>query len=109
MTALNIHERLLNNQENAAGVVVSANDGSSTMRDVALAAGVSISAVSYVLNDSRPVRADKRVRIEQAMAALDYIPNRTAQALKGSRSRLIGVLLPDLTNPIYGQIASSIK
>jgi LacI family transcriptional regulator len=82
---------------------------SSTMRDVALAAGVSISAVSYVLNDSRPVRADKRARIEEAMAALDYIPNRTAQVLKGSRSRLIGVLLPDLTNPIYGEIASSIE
>jgi LacI family transcriptional regulator len=81
----------------------------STMRDVALAAGVSISAVSYVLNDSRPVRADKRARIRQAMAALDYIPNRTAQVLKGSHTRLIGVLLPDLTNPIYGQIASSIE
>src|SRR5450631_4069141 len=82
---------------------------SSTMRDVALAAGVSISAVSYVLNHSRPVRADKRARIEQAMAALNYIPNRTAQVLKGSRSRLIGVLLPDLINPIYGEIASSIE
>ena len=79
------------------------------MRDVALAAGVSISAVSYVLNDSRPVRADKRARIKQAMAALDYVPNRTAQVLKGSRTRLIGVLLPDLTNPIYGEIASSIE
>jgi LacI family transcriptional regulator len=79
------------------------------MRDVALAAGVSISAVSYVLNHSRPVRADKRARIEQAMAALNYIPNRTAQVLKGSRSRLIGVLLPDLINPIYGEIASSIE
>jgi LacI family transcriptional regulator len=81
----------------------------STMRDVALAAGVSISAVSYVLNDSRPVRADKRARIKQAMAALDYVPNRTAQVLKGSRTRLIGVLLPDLTNPIYVEIASSIE
>jgi LacI family transcriptional regulator len=79
------------------------------MRDVARVAGVSVSAVSYVLNDSRPVRADKRARIKQAMAALDYIPNRTAQGLKGSRSRLIGVLLPDLNNPIYGQIASSIE
>ena len=79
------------------------------MRDVARAAGVSISAVSYVLNDSRPVRADKRARIKQAMAALDYVPNRTAQVLKGSRTRLIGVLLPDLTDPIYGEIASSIE
>ena len=57
------------------------------MRDVAAAAGVSISAVSYVLNNTRPVSADKRERVLKAIADLEYVPNGMAQGLRRTRSR----------------------
>ncbi len=80
-----------------------------TMRDVAAAAGVSISAVSYVLNNTRPVRADKRARVLQAMSDLEYVPNGMAQALRRTRSGLLGLILPDLSNRPYGQLARHIE
>jgi LacI family transcriptional regulator, galactose operon repressor len=80
-----------------------------TMRDVAAVAGVSISAVSYVLNNTRPVRADKRARVLQAMSDLEYVPNGMAQALRRTRSGLLGVILPDLSNRPYGQLARHIE
>lgn len=80
-----------------------------TMRDVADTAGVSVSAVSYVLNGSRPVRAERRERIRRAMEELGYVPNAVARALRHSRSQLLAALLPDLTNPVYGLMAHSIE
>jgi LacI family transcriptional regulator len=79
------------------------------MRDVAAAAGVSISAVSYVLNKTRPVRADKRERVLKAMADLEYVPNGMAQALRRTRSGILGVMLPDLATPPYGLLAKHIE
>ena len=79
------------------------------MRDVAAAAGVSVSAVSYVLNNTRPVRADKRARVLQAMADLEYVPNGMAQALRRTRSGLLGVILPDLSNQPYGLLSRHIE
>jgi LacI family transcriptional regulator len=80
-----------------------------TMRDVAAAAGVSVSAVSYVLNETRPVRADKRERVLKAMADLEYVPNGMAQALRRTRSRILGVILPDLSTPPYGLLAKHVE
>lgn len=79
------------------------------MRDVAAAAGVSISAVSYVLNKTRPVRADKRERVLKAIADLAYVPNGMAQALRRTRSGILGVILPDLSTPPYGLLAKHIE
>lgn len=80
-----------------------------TMRDVALAAGVSVSAVSYALSGTRPVRAEKRERVLRAVAELDYVPNGVARTLRSTRSRVLGVLLADLANPSYGLIARGIE
>jgi LacI family transcriptional regulator len=79
------------------------------MRDVAAAAGVSMSAVSYVLNKTRPVSADKRERVLKAIADLEYVPNGMAQALRRTRSGILGVILPDLSTPPYGLLAKHIE
>ncbi len=79
------------------------------MRDVAAAAGVSVSVVSYVLNNSRPVRSDKRARVLEVMSDLGYVPNGMAQALKRTRTGLIGALLPDLTHQGYELIGRGIE
>src|SRR5215218_3227263 len=57
----------------------------------------------------RPVRADKRARVRQAMADLEYVPNGMAQALRRTRSGLLGVILPDLSTPPYGLLAKHIE
>jgi DNA-binding LacI/PurR family transcriptional regulator len=75
--------------------------GRVTIRDVARAAGVSTATVSQVLNGSRPVAASTRLRVEAVIAELGFRPNTFARALKTLRSHLVGVVLPDLSNPFY--------
>ncbi|WP_103062338.1 LacI family DNA-binding transcriptional regulator [Actinomyces qiguomingii] len=67
---------------------------SPTSRDVAEAAGVSQSTVSYVLSGKRFVAPDTRARVRAAMAELGYRPHASARALKSSESRIIGLLVP---------------
>jgi LacI family transcriptional regulator len=71
-----------------------------TIRDVARAAGVRPSTVSKALNGGRG-SADVRARVERAATELGYRPNEQARALRRSRSRSLGLLLPDLANPVY--------
>lgn len=80
-----------------------------TIRDVAQAAGVSTATVSQVLNGSRPVADETRRRIEQVIAELGYRPNTFARALKTLRSQLVGVVLPDLSNPFYPTLVRGVQ
>jgi LacI family transcriptional regulator len=69
------------------------------IRDVARHAGVSIATVSAALNDSSPVSEETRRRIWEAVKAVGYSPNAVARSLRLGKSRLIGVVLGDITNP----------
>jgi DNA-binding LacI/PurR family transcriptional regulator len=65
-----------------------------TINDVARAAGVAPSTVSYALSGKRPVSAEVRARIEQAMEALEFSPNHVGRLLREGRSGTIGLLDP---------------
>ncbi|MCG0238842.1 MAG: substrate-binding domain-containing protein [Firmicutes bacterium] len=65
-----------------------------TIRDVARAAGVSVATVSYVLNGSPAISAETRERVLQAIAALDYRPNRLARGLANRKTDTLALLLP---------------
>jgi LacI family transcriptional regulator len=65
-----------------------------TILDVARKAGVSIGTVSNVLNGRANVSVARTVKVEAAMAALGYVPNRLAQSLRGGESRVIGLCTP---------------
>lgn len=81
-----------------------------TRADVARRAGVSPAVVSYVLNPgSRPVSADARRRIEEAIRELGYRPNAIARALRRSATMSIGLLVPDLANPTIAAIAREME
>ena len=71
-----------------------------TMVDVARAAGVSVSTVSYVLTGARPISAATRERVEQVIQELGYTPNALARGLKGKRSKIIAMLYPTRTRGI---------
>nr|CAA81048.1 repressor of ribose transport operon [Bacillus subtilis subsp. subtilis str. 168] len=76
-----------------------------TIKDVAGAAGVSVATVSRNLNDNGYVHEETRTRVIAAMAKLNYYPNEVARSLYKRESRLIGLLLPDITNPFFPQLA----
>jgi LacI family transcriptional regulator len=75
-----------------------------TMKDVARLAGVSTSTVSAVINETVTVSPERRARVQQAMAALDYQPDAIARSLKTGRSNAIGLVVPDITNPFYPEL-----
>ncbi len=83
-----------------------------TIRDVANEAGVSIATVSYVLNNTRSVREDTRVRVLAAAQRLGYHPNITARNLQASRTRLLGCpwrpVPNDQFNPILDHFLQAI-
>jgi len=66
-------------------------------------------SVSRVLNDSPLVNDVMRQRVLQAMADLDYTPSAPARSLKGGRSKLLAVLIPNTNNPIYNLYIDGIK
>jgi LacI family transcriptional regulator len=82
-----------------------------TLRDVALRAQVHPSTASRALNpETRPlVKPETAERVLQAASALGYLPNPIARGLKTNRSSSIGVLIPDLTNPLFPPIVRGIE
>ena len=79
-----------------------------TVKDVARRAGVSPKTVSNVMNGIVPVSGPTRLRVEQAMAELDYVPNLSARGLRNGRSGVIGLALPDLATPFSAEVAHHI-
>lgn len=80
-----------------------------TIRDVANRAEVSISTVSRVVNSNRPVRPDIRERVLKAIEELGYRPNYMARGLRRRNSSMIGLIIPDNSNPFYAEVARAIE
>ncbi|TJZ64050.1 LacI family DNA-binding transcriptional regulator [Chitiniphilus eburneus] len=80
-----------------------------TLDQVARAAGVSPSTVSRILNGTARVSEAKRRSVEEAIAALDYRPNVLAQGLARGRSLTIGVLTQDIASPFYSESLKGIE
>ncbi|WP_270179749.1 LacI family DNA-binding transcriptional regulator [Alkalihalobacillus sp. CinArs1] len=80
-----------------------------TIKDVAQEAGVSVATVSRVLNDNGYVGSETREKVMKAITKLKYSPNEVARSLYKRESRLIGLLLPDITNPFFPQLARGVE
>ena len=76
-----------------------------TLKDVASACGVSTATVSAVVNGAGWVSADTRARVQQAVDAMSYRPNRLARGLKLRQGDAVGVIVSDLANPFFTQVA----
>jgi DNA-binding LacI/PurR family transcriptional regulator len=77
-----------------------------TMNDVARAAGVSLKTVSNVLNDYEFIRPATKQRVQDAIAELGYEANLTARSLRSGKTRMLGLVLSDLSAPYYAELAS---
>ena len=80
-----------------------------TVKDIATAVGVSVATVSNVLNGRPNVGHIIRKKVLHAAKQLGYRPNRAAQAMRTGRTRAIGLVLPDLTNPFFPELAQAVE
>ena len=80
-----------------------------TIKDVALRAGVSVTTVSHVVNDTRHVSAKGRERVEQAIRELGYVPNAMARSLKSNTTSTLGMLIPNSSNPYFAEIVRIVE
>jgi LacI family transcriptional regulator len=80
-----------------------------TIKDVAARVGVSVATVSNALNGKPNVGSAVRRKVLSAAKDLGYRPHRAAQAMRKGRTRAIGLVLPDLTNPFFPQLAQTVE
>jgi LacI family transcriptional regulator len=80
-----------------------------TIKDIATRAGVSTATVSYVINGSRRVSPERTARVQRAVRELGYAPNAVAQSLRQARTRSIGLLVPDNSNPFFAELAKGVE
>ncbi|HTS15234.1 MAG TPA: LacI family DNA-binding transcriptional regulator, partial [Candidatus Sulfotelmatobacter sp.] len=75
------------------------------LRDVAMAANVSDSTASRALSDDPRISVATRQAVKKAAARLEYVPNAAARSLRRKHTATLGLLIPNLSDPIHGQIA----
>jgi LacI family transcriptional regulator len=80
-----------------------------SIRDVALTAGVSVGTVSNVLNRPEAVSPGTRERVQGAIAALGFVRNESARHLRAGRSRTIGLVVLDIANPFFTDVARGVE
>lgn len=80
-----------------------------TIRDVAQRAGISVSTVSRALNGTGRISDQTKLSVERAVAELGYIPDSRAQAMRSSKTRTVGLLVPDIRNPYFADLAYTIQ
>ncbi|WP_052851935.1 LacI family DNA-binding transcriptional regulator [Streptomyces avicenniae] len=80
-----------------------------TLADVAARAGVSAATVSRVLNGNYPVAGSTKTRVLAAVEELEYVVNGPASALAAATSDLVGVLVNDIADPFFGQLAGAVQ
>ncbi len=80
-----------------------------TIKDVAKQSGVSISTVSRVINDSKPVTDEVKQRVLDVIKETGYIPNPLARSLVTKKSKLIGVVVPELSDSFVNEILNGIE
>ncbi|WP_191621737.1 LacI family DNA-binding transcriptional regulator [Microbacterium caowuchunii] len=80
-----------------------------TIRDVAKVAQVSVTTVSHALSGKRPVSPETAERIRAAIEHLGYVPHSGARSLQRGRADMIGLVVPDVSDPFFGALAVSVE
>lgn len=79
--------------------------GPPSIADVAARAGVSSTTVSHVISGKRPVSDRTAKLVQRAMRELGYVPNHAARSLRLGNTRSLGLLVPDISNPYFAELA----
>lgn len=81
----------------------------STLREVAALAGVSTATVSRVFSRPEAVTEETRERVLAAARGMDYSPNPVARSLARGRTGNLGLLVPDINNPVFGSVINDVQ
>ena len=79
------------------------------IKDVARLAGVSVSTVSKYLNAPSRLREDTKKRVEAAIKELSYVPSPLARSMRTGKTHSVAVMVPDISNPFYGETYGNIQ
>ena len=82
-----------------------ARDPGITISDVAERAGVSVGTVSNVVNRPERVAEETKRRVREAISALGWVPNGSAATLRAGQATLVGLIVPDIRNPFFTEVA----
>ncbi|MEV4757215.1 LacI family DNA-binding transcriptional regulator [Micromonospora sp. NPDC049559] len=80
-----------------------------SIKDVAARAGVSMATVSRVLSGDYPVAEETRARVQRAVRDLDYVVNAHARALHGATSKIVALLVAEVTTSFFARIAAGVE
>lgn len=80
-----------------------------TIREVAEKAGASVTTVSHVINETRHVSDEVRLRVLEAMKELNYRPNALARSLRMGHTHTLALILPDSSNPFFAEVGRHIE
>lgn len=80
-----------------------------SIRDVAQLAGVSPATVSRVMNQTAKVDDEKRQRVEKAILETGFKPNEVARSLFKKSSKIIGMIVPNIENPFFNELAKAVE
>ncbi|WP_294609440.1 substrate-binding domain-containing protein [uncultured Gilliamella sp.] len=80
-----------------------------TIKDVARLAKVSVATVSRVINNANNVSDKTRNTVKNTMEKLNYYPNANARALSQQNSNTIGIVVPDVSDPFFGTMVSTVE
>jgi LacI family transcriptional regulator len=80
-----------------------------TIREVAEKAGASVTTVSHVINETRHVSDEVRLRVLDAMKELNYRPNALARSLRMGQTHTLALILPDSANPFFADIGRAVE
>jgi DNA-binding LacI/PurR family transcriptional regulator len=80
-----------------------------TMRQIAERADVSIGTVSHVINGTAKVREKLRIRVVEAIRSLGYQPSQLARGLRRNQTSMLGMIIPDVTNPFFPGVVRGVE
>jgi LacI family transcriptional regulator len=80
-----------------------------TMRQIAERAQASIGTVSHVINETAAVRPKLRERVIEAIRSMGYQPSALAQGLRKNRTNMLGMVIPDITNPFFPGVVRGVE
>ena len=83
--------------------------GMASIKEVAQRAGVSTATVSRMMAGKGYVSDATRERVQEAVTALGYRPNRVAQSLREQKSRVLGLVVSDIQNPFFGEVCRAVE
>lgn len=82
-----------------------------SIKDIAKIAGVSVATVSYVLNkkEGQRIGEETKKKILEIAETINYVPNRIARSLQNNKSKLLGLIVADISNDFYSSIARHLE